>query len=74
MGKAILRPFDERMNFDRGDLVSGYGPELVMVIPFTHEVRLKSITLIPNDKPPSKMKLYKNEENVDISIIEEKKA
>ena len=65
-GKKILRPFDNRNDYSNGDLESGYGSELVIVIPFTHEVRLKAISLIPNEKAPTTMKLYKNEENVDI--------
>ena len=47
----------------------------MLVIPFTHEVRVKAIVLMPcaDGQAPSTMKLYKNEENVDIDIVEDKK-
>ncbi len=46
-----------------------------MVVPFTCEVRIKSICLISGDEgeAPYKLKLYKNEEIVDINIQEDKK-
>ena len=49
---------------------------MVLVIPFQCEVRVKCIALISGDdgEAPSTMNLYKNEEAVDISIQEEKKA
>ena len=54
---------------------SDYGPEMVVVIPFTSEVKVKSICVAGgvDGTAPSKMKVYKNEEAVDFSIIEDKK-
>ena len=46
------------------------------MIPFAGEIKLKSICVAGgvDGRSPSKMKVYKNEEAVDFSIIEEKKA
>jgi hypothetical protein len=56
-------------------LTSAYGKDLVIVIPFNSEVRIKSIIVIGGDEgtAPSHMKIYKNEIAVDINIIEDKK-
>ena len=42
-----------------------------MVIPFDGEIKIKSIVIIGGEDgtSPSKMKLYKNVEAVDINII-----
>ena len=74
--KNVVRPLNERYNFEKGPLKSGYGKDMVIVIPFTCEVRVKCICLIGGDdnESPSKMNLFKNEEVVDISIQEERKA
>ena len=55
---------------------SDYGNEMVVMIPFAGEVKVKSICVAGgvDGKAPSKMKVYKNEEAVDFNIIEEKKA
>ena len=55
---------------------SDYGPEMVIMIPFAGEVKVKSICVAGgvDGMAPSKMKVYKNEEAVDFNIIEEKKA
>ena len=49
---------------------------MVIKIPFNCEVRVKSICFISGDEgeAPSKLKLYKDLEGVDISIQEERKA
>ena len=54
---------------------SGYGKDMVLVVPFTGEIRLQSIELIGGTEgdSPNMLKVYKNEENVDINIQEEKK-
>lgn len=45
-------------------------------MPFQGEMRIKSICVVggSDGTAPSKMKLYKNENNVDASICEEKKC
>ena len=76
MCKNVVRPLQEKFNFEKGPLKSGYGKDMVIVIPFTCEVRVKCVSLIGGDdnESPSKMNLFKNEEVVDISIQEERKA
>ena len=51
------------------------GTEIVVKIPFNSEVKVKSICVAggTDGEAPSKMKVYKNEENVDFSIIQDKK-
>ena len=76
MCKNIIRPIADKMNFEKGNLRSGYGKDMVIVIPFTCEVRVKSVCMIGGDdgEAPTKLRLYKNEEAVDINIQEEKKS
>ena len=75
MVKNVIRPQIEKMDFSKGPLKSGYGKDMVIKIPFTCEVRVKVINLISGDdgEAPTTLKLYKNEEAVDISIQEDKK-
>ena len=74
--KHVVRPFEKKFDFEKGPLKSGSGKDMVLVIPFKCEVRVKSICFISGDdgEAPQTMKLYKNEEVVDINIQEEKKA
>ena len=66
-GKGVFRPIENKMDFSNGPVKSGYGTDMVFVIPFTAEVRVKCICLIGGDdgESPSTLNLYKNEENVD---------
>lgn len=54
---------------------SGYGKDLVVFVPFNGEIKIKTICVIGGEDgtAPSKMKLYKNVEAVDINILEDKK-
>ncbi len=63
------------MNFSSGVCESGYGKDLVIFIPFKGEIKVKAINIIGGDEgtAPSKLKIYKNVEAVDINILEEKK-
>ena len=71
----ILRPLEDRMDFSKGIVQSGYGRDLVVYIPFNGEVRVKALIVIggSDGASPSRVKIYKNETNVDINIIEDKK-
>ena len=66
---------EDKMNFSAGIVQSSYGKDLVIVVQFSGEIRVKSIIVIGGSEgtSPSKMKIYKNEEAVDINIVEEKK-
>ena len=54
---------------------SDMGTEFVVKIQFNSEVKVKAICVAggPDGSAPSKMKVYKNEENVDFGIIEDKR-
>ena len=54
---------------------SDMGTEMVVKLQFNSEVKVKAVCVAggPDGGAPSKMKVYKNEENVDFSIIEDKK-
>ena len=71
----VIRKYDDKFFFEKGPLKSGSGKDMVIVIPFTCEVRVKCISLIGGDdgESPQTMKLYKNEEVVDIDIQDDKK-
>lgn len=73
--KNVIRPLEDKLDFARGMTVSGYGKDLVVYIPFNGEIKVKSVLIIGGDDgtAPSKCKLYKNVEAVDINILEEKK-
>lgn len=73
--KNVIRMFDNKFDFSKGPLKSGSGKDMVIVIPFTCEVRVKCIALVGGDdgESPQTMKCYKNEEVVDIDIQEDKK-
>ena len=47
--KHVIRKFDDKMDFSKGPLKSGSGKDMVLVIPFTCEVRVKVIALIGGD-------------------------
>ena len=75
----MLRPFNEKLKFlsqPSLKLESDFGTNLVVKIPFNAEVKIKAICVAgaPEGFAPSKMKVYKNEQTVDFSIIEDKKA
>ena len=76
MARNIIRPFHKKFDFSKGPLRSGYGVDMVIKIPFNCEVRVKSICFISGDdgEAPSKLKIYKDLEAVDITIQEERKA
>ena len=71
----MFRPIDNKYDFSQGPVKSGSGKDMVIVIPFSCEVRVKCICLISGDdgEAPQTLKLYKNEEVVDIDIQEDKK-
>lgn len=70
-----MRPFKDRKNDSIPPTRSSHGKELVIYIPFTGEIRIKSVCVIGGEDgtAPSKLKLYKDVEAVDINILEDKK-
>merc|ERR1712070_738488 len=73
MGK-VFRRIQNQMDFTDGPVKSGSGKDMVIVVPFKCEVRVKSICLISGDdgEAPQTLKLCKNEAVVDIDIQEDK--
>ena len=76
--QKVLRPIEQKRAFLHDaslTMKADYGTELVVKIPFNSEVKVKSICVAGGHEgdAPSKMKVYKNEENVDFSIIEDKR-
>ena len=74
----MVRCFEEKLLHQHDETIgteSDSGTDLVVVIPFRGEMRIKSICVIggPDGSAPSKLKLYKNESNVDADIADEKK-
>lgn len=63
------------LTFD-GILRSDDDVELVVKIPFTSQVVIKSINIVGGDgsTAPTKVKLYSNVEHVDFSILEDREA
>ena len=49
MCKSVIRPIASKLDFLNGPLKSGYGKDMVIVIPFTCEVRIKAICFIGGD-------------------------
>ena len=76
--KSVIRPYDNKTQHttdDRLGTESDYGQELVINIPFKGEVRIKSFCICgaPDGLAPKRVKLYKNETNPDIDIVNDKK-
>ena len=71
----MIRPHADKFDFSQGVTRSGHGKDLVVFVPFTGEIKVKTICVIGGEDgtAPAKMKLYKNVEAVDINILEDKK-
>ncbi len=76
--RKVIRPFSEKLKFLTDPTIkleSDYEEVLVIRIPFNCEVRIKAICVAgaPEGFAPSKLKVYKNEQNVDFEIVNDKK-
>ena len=72
-GKKVFKEFDNR--FDKtATVASDCDGELLFIVPFTSQVKIRSVCVIAKDevKFATKMKLYVNNENVDFSLAEQK--
>ncbi|XP_068648639.1 uncharacterized protein [Aristolochia californica] len=68
--KSVFKPWEQRLNFSEGFLESNDGdPELLVFIPFTSDVKIKSISIIggAEGKSPSKMRAFINRDGIDFS-------
>ncbi|RCH86983.1 hypothetical protein CU097_006287 [Rhizopus azygosporus] len=70
-GQKIIRPWNERMD-DTKYLESDADEQLIVFVPFTGIVKLRSICLRTDntDAAPSKMKVFINREDVDFDAAE----
>ena len=67
-GKSIIKPWDQRLN-KTPYLESSVDEELILTIPFTVSVNVKSIMIIGGDEEscPNRVKLFKNRDDIDFS-------
>ncbi|KAG0494217.1 hypothetical protein HPP92_005211 [Vanilla planifolia] len=68
--KTIFKPWDRRLDNLEGCLESNEGdPELIVFIPFTSDVKIKSISIIggAGGTSPSKMRAFINRDGIDFS-------
>jgi len=70
----ICKPWNERMNEDVY-LESDSDDQLIIRVPFTGSVKLRSILLKtgPGDQTPTKIDVYSNEDSLDFSDVQDKK-
>lgn len=70
--KDILRPWHQRLDTSLPDLESDADEQLLMCIPFTNPVKIKSIAIIGagDQENPAKMAAFVNNEVMDFSSAE----
>ncbi|KAL9655222.1 hypothetical protein ABK040_008997 [Willaertia magna] len=73
--KTIIKPYSERLTKDTY-LESAVDSELLLVIPFTVSTNVKSFNIIGGDSYscPDKVKIFKNNELLDLDTAMQKKA
>lgn len=69
--QQIFKPFDNRFE-ELPYLESDCDQELIIFIPFTGCIKLKSIAILggPGEKAPATMKAYVNREDVDFDTVQ----
>uniref|UniRef100_A0A7N0TJB0 PITH domain-containing protein n=1 Tax=Kalanchoe fedtschenkoi TaxID=63787 RepID=A0A7N0TJB0_KALFE len=68
--KSVFRAWEHRLDSSGGYLESNEGdPELIVFIPFTSDVKLKSISIVggADGTSPSKMRAFINRDGIDFS-------
>ncbi|THF96274.1 hypothetical protein TEA_018172 [Camellia sinensis var. sinensis] len=68
--KSVFKAWEQRLNISEGHLESNEGdPELLVFIPFTSDVKIKSISVVggADGTSPSKMRAFINREGIDFS-------
>ncbi|KAL5707987.1 hypothetical protein ACHQM5_018830 [Ranunculus cassubicifolius] len=68
--KSVFKAWNQRLNFSEGYLESNDDdPELLVFIPFTSDVKIKSISVIGgvDGTSPTKMRAFTNREGIDFS-------
>jgi len=74
-GRNVFKPFDQRLDRSKFLESNEADPELLLHIPFTGVVKLKSIVVIGGESGshPNKMKAYINREDIDFTVTSELK-
>ncbi|KAF9452328.1 DUF1000-domain-containing protein [Macrolepiota fuliginosa MF-IS2] len=72
-GEIVIKPWHERTDEGKS-LESDADDQMIIRVPFTGSVRLRSVLLKtgPGDRTPSKVQLFANQENMDFDDIEDK--
>ncbi|KAL5728895.1 hypothetical protein ACHQM5_001922 [Ranunculus cassubicifolius] len=68
--KSVFKAWEQRLNSSEGHLESNDGdPELLVFIPFTSDVKIKSISVVggSDGTSPAKMRAFINREGIDFS-------
>ncbi|XP_009785157.1 uncharacterized protein [Nicotiana sylvestris] len=68
--KSVFKPWEQRLNTSEGHLESNEGdPELIVFIPFTADVKIKSIAIVggADGTSPAKMRAFINRDGIDFS-------
>ncbi|KAL8109996.1 hypothetical protein AgCh_025925 [Apium graveolens] len=68
--KSVFKAWEQRLSISEGHLKSNEGdPELIVFIPFTSDVKIKSISIIggSDGTSPSKMRAFINRDGIDFS-------
>lgn len=68
--KSVFKPWEHRLSSSQGHLESNEGdPELLVFIPFTSDVKIKSISIVggADGTSPSKMRAFINRDGIDFS-------
>ncbi|XP_056158726.1 uncharacterized protein LOC115688955 isoform X1 [Syzygium oleosum] len=75
--KSVFKAWEHRLNSSEGYLESNDGdPELLVFIPFTSDVKIKSISIVggADGTSPSKMRAFINREGIDFSDAQSMQA
>ncbi|KAK4794489.1 hypothetical protein SAY86_012483 [Trapa natans] len=75
--KSVFKAWEQRLNFSEGHLESNDGdPELLVFVPFTSDVKIKSISIVggADGASPSKMRVFINREGIDFSDAQSMQA
>ncbi|KAK4730046.1 hypothetical protein AABB24_034241 [Solanum stoloniferum] len=75
--KSVFKPWEQRLNSSEGHLESNEGdPELIVFIPFTADVKIKSIAIVggADGTSPSRMRAFVNRDGIDFSDAQSMQA
>ncbi|KAF4375666.1 uncharacterized protein LOC115705622 [Cannabis sativa] len=75
--KSVFKPWEHRLSSSGEHLESNEGdPELLVFIPFTSDVKIKSISVVggADGTSPSKMRAFLNREGIDFSDAQSMQA